>query len=279
MNLSKQLDNALVELYRVINEVAEELGIPFLVVGASARDLVFEYVYGMNIQRATKDVDFGIQIASWSEFEIVKEELKKKGFKETKNAHRLESQYVYPIDIVPFGGVEDHEANIEWPPLGEQVMKVLGFSEAFEHADIVNICDNPALKLKVASPIGLTLMKFIAWQDRSFDKRRKDATDLHYMLISYEKLPGTKLRLYDDLELLELYDGDISLIGAHLLGQDSREIASKGTSDFINKIVSDNKENGQIELLASEMNTKHDIEVNVSLLAAFGKGFGYLVES
>ena len=39
-----------------------QLGIPFLVVGASARDLVLHHAHGVEIIRATGDIDFGYDI-------------------------------------------------------------------------------------------------------------------------------------------------------------------------------------------------------------------------
>jgi len=39
-----------------------ELDIPAFIVGATARDLIFEYVYEADIQGATEDVDFGVAV-------------------------------------------------------------------------------------------------------------------------------------------------------------------------------------------------------------------------
>ena len=49
LNISDKFDNsALVDLLRTADAVAKGLGIPFFVVGATARDIVLWYGYGIN---------------------------------------------------------------------------------------------------------------------------------------------------------------------------------------------------------------------------------------
>jgi len=38
---------------------------PYVVVGATARDLVLHYGHGAAIRRATQDVDFAIEVPDW----------------------------------------------------------------------------------------------------------------------------------------------------------------------------------------------------------------------
>ena len=68
LNLSGKIDQGTLELLTLINQVTVELGIEYLVIGATARDLVMHYGYGARIQRATKDLDVAIQIESWDSF-------------------------------------------------------------------------------------------------------------------------------------------------------------------------------------------------------------------
>jgi len=62
LNISGKTDSDTVELYACVSEAADRLNIPFVVVGASARDIVLHYGYGARVQRAIADVDFGMQI-------------------------------------------------------------------------------------------------------------------------------------------------------------------------------------------------------------------------
>ena len=69
LDISGKIDTETITVYRTIALIAERLNLPVLVVGATARDAVLHYAHGTPIQRATTDIDFGIQVASWQEFE------------------------------------------------------------------------------------------------------------------------------------------------------------------------------------------------------------------
>jgi predicted nucleotidyltransferase len=45
------------------------------VAGATARDLILVNVHGLRPGRATRDVDFGVAVESWAQFELLKERL------------------------------------------------------------------------------------------------------------------------------------------------------------------------------------------------------------
>lgn len=63
---------------RTIRDVAgvcDALAVPFFLVGAFARDLLLEMRHGLKAQRATNDVDFGIRVSGWEEFEALKRAL------------------------------------------------------------------------------------------------------------------------------------------------------------------------------------------------------------
>ena len=89
LNISGKIDSGTVALYESVGDVANRLDNSFVVVGASARDIVLHYGYGARIQRATTDVDFGIQVPDWSAFEALKGSLLDSGFNETSAQHRL----------------------------------------------------------------------------------------------------------------------------------------------------------------------------------------------
>lgn len=237
MDISKKIDSKLKERIREVTEVLESLEIPFLIVGAAARDLFFHYGYNFPIKRATKDVDFGIQVPSWDAFNAATSGLVKIGFEVSNNAQRLFKDDIYPIDVVPFGGVAV-DSNLSWPPDGGFNMNVLGFNEALLHAIEFTLCISPILKVKVASPSGLTLMKLIAWTDRAVEKRGKDASDFKYIVESMERAPDLQERLYDENLLVE-YDGDTLLICAYLLGADVSNIMCEQSKEILLKLFND----------------------------------------
>jgi len=190
INLSRKINPSTVEVLRVVSTVCAELNVSWVVVGATARDLVLHYGHGAQIRRATQDIDFAIEVADWDTFHNIKKRLLENGFRESRTQHRLFGSNDESIDLVPFGQIESEGSIIEWPPKGEVAMSVAGFTEACEHADDVMLDDQSNLVVPVATPVGMVLLKMIAWTDRAPDIRRKDATDAKYLLENYERIPA-----------------------------------------------------------------------------------------
>lgn len=269
MDISNKLDKELIERYTEVALAMAELNMPFLVVGASARDLFFEYAYGIFAPRKTHDLDFAIQVPHWEAFEQVKKVLVERGFVKTGVQHRFRKGNIYPIDIVPFGEIAG-ENKIAWPPNGDVQMNVLGFDEALSNASLFVINKNPKIEILVAQPPGLILMKFIAWLDRAKQLRTKDAQDIKFMLRSFEKFPYIKDNLYQN-DLLEKYDGDTCLIDSELLGREVCKINSHKSYELIIEIFHSEQ---KIERLVVEMDERGrvDPDFNFALLDAFKAG-------
>lgn len=275
LNISGKIDPALANLCAMVAECATKLQIPYLVVGASARDMVLHYGYGTKIQRATADIDFALQVPSWNAFTTLRKELIVNGFSETNTTHRLVGLNNWPIDIVPFGGIADENANIQWPPSGDKVMNVLGFQEALNNANTVRLKDAPILDIPVASPEGMTILKFIAWMDRAADLRKKDAKDIAYLLTTYENIPAISDQLYREETLMELYDWDITLASAHQLGINVKKIIFPKTYSVILEVLDKQHPKLSLERLLNEMgeNTAHQYARSEALINAFIAGF------
>jgi predicted nucleotidyltransferase len=62
LNLSGKISRATTDLLELIDRITTEPGIPYLVVGATTRDIVYHHRFGAPIRRATTDTDFGIQV-------------------------------------------------------------------------------------------------------------------------------------------------------------------------------------------------------------------------
>jgi predicted nucleotidyltransferase len=60
---------------RAVQAGAGQLGLEPLLVGATARDLLLVHVFEQPVRRATLDVDFAVALASWEQFEALKQEL------------------------------------------------------------------------------------------------------------------------------------------------------------------------------------------------------------
>jgi len=274
LNISGKIDPALVEVCATVAACAAQLQVPYLVVGASARDMVLHYGYGAKVQRATADIDFALQVPSWDAFATLRKELIANNFSETNTAHRLIGANNWPIDIVPFGGVADENANIQWPPSGDTVMNVLGFQEALNNANTVRLSDTPILDVPVASPEGMTILKLIAWTDRATDLRKKDAKDIAYLLTTYENIPAVSDQLYREETLMELYGWDITLASAHQLGINAKQITLPQTNVVITNLLNNQHPRLKLERLINEMseNAAHQYARNEALINAFSTG-------
>lgn len=68
IDISGKVDPDRVSILRGIKEAADTLGVLFLVVGAFARDVVFEYVHHVPVPRSTQDIDVGVDVGSWEEY-------------------------------------------------------------------------------------------------------------------------------------------------------------------------------------------------------------------
>ncbi len=275
LNISAKIEPSLTNLCALVSECAKKLQIPYLVVGASARDMVLHYGYGAKIQRATADVDFALQVPSWNEFEALRRELIANKFSETSEVYSLIAPNNRPIDIVPFGGVANENTSIQWPPSGDFVMNVLGFEEALNHANIVRLNDKPILDMPVASPEGMTILKLIAWTDREVEKRNKDAKDLAYLLTTYEDIPAISEQLYSEPTLMELYGWDKTLASAHQLGINVKQITLPQTNLVITALLNNQHSRLKLERLINEMSESSTYQYtrNEALMKAFSTGF------
>ena len=251
LNLSGKIEKPIVDTLHFLKKVAESLGIPFFVVGAFARDLVLKHGYGIEPRRKTGDIDLGVEVANWEQFEKLKESLIATGqFSLTPDKQRLRCGTIL-IDILPFGPITDKDKKISWPPEHEIIMSMVGFDEAYEHSITVRLSSDPDLDIKLASLSGLAIMKLISWKEK-YPDRKRDAEDLLLIMNKYEEA-GNSERLYEeDLPLLQEEGFDTKLAGTRLLGRDMVKISDPETSRTIKGILdAETEEMGQYKLLTN----------------------------
>jgi predicted nucleotidyltransferase len=240
VNPETPLTKPLLTLIRALDHVTKELDIPYFVIGAAARDILMEHVYALETTRATRDVDFAVAVSSWDEFGRLKTQLIATGeFAAGENAHRLtfgEGSGAYPLDLVPFDGVE-RDGEIAWPPKGEFVMNVTGYTDAYNSALSVEI--EPGFHVKIVSLPAMAVLKMLAWHDRP--ERDKHASDVLLILRNYYQA-GQFDRLYADaVDLLEAYEYDLELSGAALLGRDVRRDVAQGARTQVIDVFANEK--------------------------------------
>jgi predicted nucleotidyltransferase len=88
--------------------VAAVLEVAWMVTGAAGRLLLLERVYGLPSGRATEDVDFGVMVESWAQYQALVQRICQdpRVRQDPKQRQRLRFSEVGYLDLVPFGGVE-----------------------------------------------------------------------------------------------------------------------------------------------------------------------------
>lgn len=234
LDLSAKIDPVSLGLFETLGATAGSLGVPFFVVGATARDLIFELGHGLPTKRGTLDRDFGVRVSGWDEFGKLKKSLLTSGlFKETKEVQRLKYRGELLVDILPFGDIADAKGEIRWPPDEDIVMSMVGFQDAYRASRKVRVRASPPLDILVASIPGLTILKLVSWADRP-QARSRDAVDLAYILDKYLDVDNNYDRLLEaHMDLVGIEGFDYVRAGARLLG---RDIAGIGEPETIGRI-------------------------------------------
>jgi len=198
---------ALAELARVV----QDLGVNIVLVGALAREIVFDLPSAGHALRLTRDVDAGVQVQDWNAYEQVVAALVEQGNFVRIAEHRLRYLDGTEVDLLPFGGVADESGNITWLESG-RVMSVGGFLAAAENSRIEDL---DGVRFRVVTLPGLVALKLFALGDR---RAAKDLQDLLLVLEgASDELGG---RIYEELAPDVLVDLPYEQLGPLLLGRD-----------------------------------------------------------
>jgi predicted nucleotidyltransferase len=227
-----------------LDGILKRLQCPYMLVGATARDVLLYNVFGQRVLRATQDVDIAISIDSWERFNIVKSEiLRAPDFQpSTAQPYRVlhktsGAAHSTPVDILPFGEIATEAEAFRWPPPdSDLVMNVAAFGDAY--ASSLTVTAGPEFDLRIASIPGLALLKLLAWLDKSESKQAQDVL----RLIETYGDAGNEERLYGDkIDLLEAEGFDFALAGARLLAQDALALAAPATINIVQSLLRDAK--------------------------------------
>jgi predicted nucleotidyltransferase len=163
----RPVDPTTILVIREIQKASRDLGFPVLLVGATARIILLENMFGLNAGRATTDVDFAFALDIWEQFSELKNYLiKNSNCKEAgKIAQRLYMKIggletAYKVDLIPFGGIEIKPNTIAWPPDKTFVMNVAGYKDALAASIPVEVLDG--VIINVASLPGIAILKIFA---------------------------------------------------------------------------------------------------------------------
>lgn len=270
LDLSKQTElHWLSGLVRLVGAAADDL--PFFITGATARDLILQYGYGIDAARKTHDVDFAFMVETWPAFEALRSRLLATGkfAAAPGNAHRLQFDTGIVVDLVPFGAIERPDRTIAWPPGGAVVMSVFGFREALAATTPVLLPER--ITTQIVSLPALAMLKIAAWMDRRHVQPGKDAYDLWLILRHYLDA-GNRDRLYTEAaQLLEQSDFDYEAAGAWLLGQDmARLLAADAKAKVGTLLEHESDPNGSLALVGD---MRADPQAALRLMGAMTRGF------
>lgn len=257
------------ESFDTIDEVMQELQIPYYLVGVSA--IALELLkQGIKPSRGTKDIDFAVMISSLKEYERISNELEKRGFKKVAAPWTFYSEtFKVAIDLLPFGEIEENftvNFNERYTDL-----HVLGFREVMQEAVQVKIED----KIANIPPLpGMVILKLIAWSDRP-EERENDLSDIlkiiqHFYDLSWNEIVEIH---YDTLDKDPF---DQLIIAAEVLGRKSKIYLQKSEviSKRILQVLESNLQEPTKSAIAKEWARKleRDLEYAFSLLDSFYKG-------
>ena len=276
----RPVDPAALLVMQEVDKASKALGYPVLLVGAMARIILLENIFGLKPGRATTDVDFAFALDDWEQYRTLKTFLlSNTNFEESRHeAHRLlyrlpGSEHKYIVDLIPFGGIEASLSTIAWPPDMAVMMNVAGYSDALAAAVEVEV--SPGVNMAIASLPGIAILKLFAWDDRG-QENPKDALDLALLLRSYHEA-GNENRIYEEeaaLKALETAGYDIELAGAWLLGNDVAAMATAQTNTGLQALLNGPKRERLIkDMIRAMPGRENAMEYSHRLLEQFTNGF------
>ncbi len=285
LDLSGKIEPRVVDAVAAVVATAEQLGIPCLIVGAAARDFLLEYGCGIKSGRATKDVDFGVRVNSWEEYERLVAGLENsasfKHTEKTKRPQRFQAPNSLLLDLIPFGPIAGRLKQIFWPPEHFRGMSVEGFESAMASAVEFLLRVDPPLVVRTASLPGLALLKIISWDD-GYPLRARDAYDLYTIMNSYMETANLDRLATDARDLVTEPIPSLQEIGARLLGRDMASISDESTARLVAVILHrEQAEEGALRLVTDMMDAARastSVDEVLSLLQAVAQGFSEIIE-
>ncbi len=253
------------EAVAVLARVAGARRLRVLLIGAFARQIVFDQQHEGQPYRATRDIDLGVRVATWSEYGDFITALASAGF--TREAeHKLRYLDGTEFDLLPFGGVVDENNKLTWRE-SECVMSMDGFNSADAHGELRGVA---GVQLRVANLPGLITLKLFAFRDRGTDPRSSDLEDLNYIFSNASDT--LRERVYADISPAHLGAFDYPELGPYLLGRDVAHTVSRDEVASLVVILDTRVLVAPDYALLSRAARSSDLEGTVARFRAFKQG-------
>ncbi|SRR5258708_10614741 len=201
---------ALAHLLDALEKAFAHFGIDFYLVGAVSRDVWMSGIHNLAPKRTTGDIDFAVLINAEGLYEQLRGYLVDTGdfTPSRENAFVFIYKDGTPVDLLPFGAIEDDDRRVTVDGTGFTSVHVGGFKEVYEK--ILPQVALGAHRFKFCSLPGIVLLKLIAWDDRP-EARRDDVLDIsnilhHYFDMNSEEIWEEHHDLFarEDAELIEI---------------------------------------------------------------------------
>lgn len=155
------------EPLRAVARVASAMGLRVVLIGALARQVVFDLPFTGAPYRATLDVDAMVRVSDFQEFEALAAGLEATGEFRRANAHRFVHSGGAEIDLIPFGGVANAAGELEWPE--GRVMSLAGLASADSNATPL---EGVGVDVRVVNLPNLVALNFFATATAATRRRR-----------------------------------------------------------------------------------------------------------
>lgn len=246
-----------------------------MVTGAAGRVLLLESVYGLPHGRATEDIDLGVMVANWDQYQALVEKICQDTDYQPdgKQRQRIRFRNEGLLDLVPFGDIESSNRTIRWPPDNDFAMSVMGFRDAY--AEAVEVLTD-GIVVPVVNPIGLMLLKLLAWTQRRRTQPKKDAADMAYLLRHFSTIITEKALFDQHSAAVEAADFDLGLAASRVLGQKMANMAAYDTQatvlDILGSGLKEKTDSVLVRDIAEHMAAAGEERV-LHLLENLGAGF------
>lgn len=254
--LLKPLNPAKVETLQRLYTATET--IPVVLLGAFARDLLFYHLHGVEVPRATKDIDTSVQMSSWENFDAVCRKLLELGFRNKSPLHpeKFTDTNGQEVDMLPFGSLSEDGKTITWPA-DNSPWTISGIQEAYDHALLFR---QAAFEFRIIPPAAMIYLKIFSTCDRPRDRKKKDSADINFVLNNYLTATG-KGRLKSsgsDGDIMEKVKGDLERAAAWLAGRDMAGIVSAQTAVDLLGLLRKETEGTSLCPIAHELANYHE---------------------
>ena len=247
-----------------LTRVAEARGLRILLIGARAREIVFDQQHDGKPYRATRDIDMGVRVSTWKDYQTFVDALADAGFTHEAE-HKLRYKDGTELDLLPFGDIVDEDNKLVWLG-GDRVMSMDGFESADAHGELRGVA---GVQVRVVKLPGLVTLKLFAFRERGVDSRSNDLGDLNHILSNASSaLMG---RIYEELSPALVEALDYHQLGPYLLGRDVANTVRRGEADGLVSIVNEYILSKPDYALLSRV-ARTAIEDSIAVFEAFKQG-------